>query len=139
MKEVLIKNIGSRFDAYNEIISECDDQILQIKLDIPKNKSLAEHFWCVVGARESYTRAIEANEWQGFACSLQQFTQTDISIKLQESASSLHSVINNVDQWTEARDTLLLDLNEHEIMHEGQLIRQLYGLKIDIPQSVRWA
>lgn len=139
MKEVLIKNIESRFHAYNEIITQCDDNMLQTKLDVAKNKSLAEHFWCVVGARESYTRAIEANEWQGFACSLQQFTRADFSVKLEESANSFLSVINNVDQWTEARDRLLLDLNEHEIMHEGQLIRHMYGLKIDIPQSVRWA
>lgn len=135
----MIKNTASRFAAYQDIIAACSDESLQAKLDVPKNKSLAEHLCYIVGARESYATAIEANEWQGFTCSLQQFGQSDFSLKLAESANRLLSVLEAVEEWTEVRNELLRTLNEHEVMHEGQLIRHRYGLGYRIPESVKWA
>jgi uncharacterized damage-inducible protein DinB len=139
MRDTLIKNLESRFAAYNDIVTGCNDDALQAKLDIPKHKSLAEHLWCVVGARESYAAAIESGEWKGFSCSLQQFTQADFSEKLKESATVVLSAIDSVDEWTEQRNEFLLTLNEHEVMHEGQLIKHMYGLGYDIPGSVKWS
>ncbi|MFT7214876.1 MAG: hypothetical protein ACI9XK_005147 [Granulosicoccus sp.] len=66
MKDAIIKSLEARFAAYNDIIVGRSDEQLQIKLDVLKNKSLAEHLWCVVGARESYSTAIAADEWKGF-------------------------------------------------------------------------
>ena len=139
MKDILIKNLEARFAAYNDIIAGCSDENLQLKLEVPKNKSPAEHLWCVVGARESYAGAIEANEWKGFSCSLQQFMQADFSGKLRESATVVSSAIGTVGEWTDTRNELLLALYEHEVMHEGQLIRHMYGLGYDIPESVKWS
>lgn len=139
MKNALIKNMEARFAAYDDIIAGYSDETLQAKLNVPKHKSLAEHLWCVVGARESYAAAMEADEWKGFSCSLQQFTQADFSKKLKESAETVLSTINTIDEWTDTRNEFLLTLNEHEVMHEGQLIRHLYGLGFDIPESVKWS
>jgi hypothetical protein len=139
MKDALIKNMAARFTAYNEIVLGCTDASLQTKLDVPKNKSLAEHFWCVIGARESYSTALKADEWKGFSCSLDQFSQAAFSMKLKESASAVISAIGAVEEWTPTRIELLLALNEHEVMHEGQLIRHMYGLGYDIPKSVKWS
>lgn len=139
MKDAIIKNLAARFAAYNDIIVGCSDEHLQLKLDILKNKSLAEHLWCVVGARESYAAAIAADEWKGFSCSLQQFTQADFSDKLETSAEVALSGIRSVDKRTASRNELLLALFEHEVMHEGQLIRHMYGLGLDIPGSVKWS
>lgn len=139
MKATLIKNLKERFSVYDDIIAGSGDERLQVKLEVPKNKSLAEHLWCVVGARESYAAAIAANEWKGFACSLQQFMQTDFSKKLKTSADAVLTAIESVDDWTDTRSELLLTLYEHEVMHEGQLIRHMYGLGFDIPESVKWS
>ncbi len=139
MKDTLIKNLEARFVAYTDIITGCSDEQLQQKLDVPRNKSLAEHLWCVVGARESYAAAIKADEWKGFSCSLQQFTQVDFSEKLKESAGVVLSCIGEVEEWTEARNELVLALYEHEVMHEGQLIRHMYSLGYSVPESVKWS
>lgn len=139
MKDALIKNMKLRFAAYDEIVSSCSDETLQTKLDVPKHKSLGEHLWCIVGARESYAAAIEAGKWNGFSCSLQQFAQADFSFKIKESASKVLFTLSAVEDWTETRTDLLLALNEHEVMHEGQIIRHMHGLGYDIPGSVKWS
>ena len=95
--------------------------------------------WCVIGARESYAKAIAAGSWSGFACSLSSFSREDFATKLASSADDVVSAIDSVDYWNDERDSLLLSLTEHEVMHEGQIIRHLYGTESQIPESVKWA
>jgi uncharacterized damage-inducible protein DinB len=67
------------------------------------------------------------------------FSQSDFIEKLQASAESVKDSITQIDDWTQTREQLLLELPDHEVMHEGQIIRHLYGLGDDIPASVKWA
>ena len=53
------------------------------------------------------------------------------------SPNRLLSVLEAVEEWTEVKSELLTTLNEHEVMHEGQLIRHLYGLGYSIPEPVK--
>ncbi len=115
MKGALIKNMTLRFAAYDELVLGCSDATLQTKLEVPKHKFFAEHLWCIVGARKSYAAAIEADEWKGFSCSLQQFSQADFSSKLKESAAIVLSTLSAVEDWLEprielARNQRLLDV-----------------------------
>ena len=139
MKSVLVSNLRSRFLAYNDIINSCNEEMLQAKLEVVKNKSLAEHMWCVVGARESYAKAIEKGEWAGFSCSIKQMSKDDITQALEKSSSTVLASIDKACEWNDARNELLLSLSEHEVMHEGQIIRHMYGLGYQIPSSVKWA
>lgn len=137
MRETVVQNLIKRFDSYAELIGI--DVNLSQKLDAPKHKSLGEHLWCVVGARESYAKALRSGEWDGFNCSMTEFLQTDFIEKLQTSAEDVKDAITQIDDWTQNRELLLLELSDHEVMHEGQIIRHLYGLGYDIPASVKWA
>ncbi|MFT5208701.1 MAG: hypothetical protein ACI9CE_000415 [Flavobacterium sp.] len=139
MRELLVDSLTSRFESYNDLTSETNDNELGKKLDILKHKSLGEHLWCVIGARESYARAIEAGSWMGFNCSLQDFSHNSFKDKVSSSSIEVLEAINNVTVWTKAREALLITLAEHEVMHEGQIIRHLYGLEHKIPESVKWA
>ncbi len=47
--------------------------------------------------------------------------------------------VDGVDNWTSEREALLLKLSEHEVMHEGAIIRHMYACELDIPSSVQWA
>lgn len=67
------------------------------------------------------------------------FSQKDFSEKLESSAESFLKTLEGVEDWTAERDKLLVALAEHEVMHEGQVIRHMYGLEMEIPKSVRWA
>lgn len=139
MRNSVITALRSRFDSYVDLISSVDDEALGRKIDVPKHKSLAEHLWCVVGARESYARAIADGNWKGFSCSMTTFSQQDFSEKLRLSSESVVQALASVQDWTVERDRLLLALAEHEVMHEGQVIRHMYGLNMEIPGSVKWA
>ena len=139
--EWLLNSMQTQFDSYDDIARTCNDEQLQAKPDIPAVKSIAEHLWCVVGARESYAKAISAGEWQGFSCSMASFNQEDFVEKMVESAQAVRDAVQGIeapDVWDDTKRELLLTLHEHEVMHEGQLIRHMASLGYDIPKSVKW-
>lgn len=139
MRDQIVKNLECRFRAFSDLAQQLDADLLNRKLDVPKSKSLAEHLWCVIGARESYARAIEQGEWSGFSCSLETFDVAEFRSKLSESSSGAVSAIRDVSDWSEERCELLAKLAEHEVMHEGQIIRHMYALERDLPPSWVWA
>ena len=51
----------------------------------------------------------------------------------------VQAAIVQIDDWTQVQDALLPELSDHEVMHEGQIIRHLYGLNYEIPSSIKWA
>ena len=89
--------------------------------------------------RGSYVQAIDAGSWVGFSCSLQDFSQASFKTKVNGSSRDVLQAITNVKVCTEDREKFLMALVEHEVMHEGQIIRHLYGLGCEIPESVKWA
>lgn len=139
MHELIVGRLFRRFEAYKELAETIDDVLLNQKIDVPKHKTLVEHLWCVVGTRESYARAIEHGSWTGFSCSMEAFDAVDFSEKLEESRSVVELAIRSVSNWTEDRSTLLATLAEHEVMHEGQIIRHMYALQQELPPSWIWA
>ncbi len=139
MQEQILGRLFSRFDAYRDLAESVDDDLLQQKLDVPRHKSLAEHLWCVVGARESHARAIEQGSWGGFNCSMQSFSALDFRTKLRDSSSAVEAAIGSVSDWDDERVNLLATLAEHEVMHEGQIIRHMYALGRELPRSWVWA
>ena len=103
-----------------------------------KYKSLEEHLWCIVGAR-GYFRALLAGEWQGFKCSLaDESNKFSYEKALLETHSYFESALSNI-QWSENTEKILANLYEHEVMHEGQIIRLMYGLGLEMPDSSKWA
>jgi len=139
MKKKILDNLYARFQAYMDRIKRVDAQMLTARIDAPRRKSLGEHLWCVVGARESYAKAIAAGQWVGFDCSMSTLSHQDFLDKLEESAQAVRNAIECVDDWTSEREDLLATLAEHEVMHEGQIIRHVYGTGGTLPASWKWA
>ncbi len=139
MRKEIEQRLASRFSAYSDLAASLTEDLLSEKIDVPKHKSLAEHLWCVIGARESYAKAIEHGSWQGFGCSLQDFDAQSFQFKLQESAGAVQSALHDVTDWDDERLSLLASLSEHEVMHEGQIIRHMYALEHELPDSWVWS
>ena len=139
MRATVIHNIETRISAYADFISAIDVDDLTRKLDVPRNKSVAEHLWCIVGARESYAKALAAGEWQGFSCSMKTYDLDSFELALASSGQALIAAIEAVSDWSSKHDELLAAIAEHEVMHEGQIIRHMYGLGCELPVSWRWA
>lgn len=103
---------------------------------LPSN-TIGGQLWCVVGARESYVRAAQAGEWQGFSCRLSADQTRDpraILAALAETDADISEAANGAVSGSPAED-FLFDLLEHEVQHHGQLIRYLYALGIERPGS----
>lgn len=124
------------FGLYDDLISSLDETTLAARLpQIPSN-ALGLQLWCVVGARESFSRAIAADQWSGFHCSLETATEkAPVAEALQRSALAVSEVLKTIATYSDVQNRLIIDLMEHEAAHHGQLIRYLYGLKLVIPQS----
>ena len=139
MREKIVQSLKERIQSYSEFVATIDSADLGAKLDVPKDKSAAEHLWCVVGARESYAKALADGGWQGFTCSMSTYDREHFESALASSGEALLTAIQGVPEWSSEHDELLLAVAEHEVMHEGQIIRHMYGLGRELPASWRWA
>lgn len=136
ISSIIAESIDRSFELYLDLVESLDEVILAAKLPGLPSNSLGSQLWCVVGARESYAVAIRAKEWSGFSCSLQSTTEIlPVSGALRSSADGVREVLDSVSSFTEPQNRLLMALLEHEVAHQGQLIRYLYGLRLAIPES----
>lgn len=132
----IIGSFDRSFRLYRDLISSLDDSALLSDLPNLPSNTMGLQLWCVVGARESYARAIRSNEWCGFSCSLESASQKALVVDaLSSSSEQVLNLLNSVDSFTDIQCKLILDLLEHEAAHHGQLIRYLYALKLAIPES----
>lgn len=132
----LANRVVESFQLWDDLASVLDDDLVSQRLPTPSN-TIWDQFWCVVGARESYARAIAAGSWQGFSCSLTTADRGQISPvsgALSRSREDAEAVLADGDK------DLVLDLLLHEVQHQGQVIRYMYGLEIGFPDSwkLRW-
>lgn len=133
---VVRESFDRSFALYRDLIDSVTDDGLISKLPQLPSNTLGQQLWCVVGARESYGRAIEANRWCGFSCSLESADQKhEVAEGLRRSEEALLNVLRSIETYTDVQNRLVIDLLEHEAAHHGQLIRYLYGLKLTIPES----
>ena len=139
MRTTVVEKLRARIQAYSDFAATLDAADLGARLGVNKDKTIAEHLWCIVGARESYAKALTAGKWGGFACSMTSYDQHSFVHALASSARALLASIDDVVEWTSEHDRLLADVSEHEVMHQGQIIRHMYGLDRELPKNWKWA
>ena len=136
--ELVWPRLAECFRLYDDLVAALPDGSLAKDLaGLPSNR-IGQQLWCVVGARESYARAIAADRWQGFACTLPSDRTADpatVADHLSRAAGEAEAAIGQTADWTPDRTRLLMSLLEHEVQHHGQLIRYLYGNRLRVPSS----
>lgn len=133
---IIADSLDRSFTLYRDLIESLDETTLSSKLPQLPSNTLGLQLWCVVGARESYSRAIQANQWSGFTCSLETVSvKTPVAEALARSARAVSDALESIETYTDVQNRLIIDLLEHEAAHHGQLIRYLYALKLTIPAS----
>ena len=118
---------------------------LDLRLPFPESQTLGYQFWCMVGAHESYLRALEHGRWQGFASSLDEFKQVTpdiIKAQMQKGDARLAELLQTLPFEThtvgeQPAHKTVLRMIEHEMHHHGQLINFLFCHRLPIPPS--WA
>lgn len=137
LEQTLEAHLDESFAMYEELIASLTSDDLRQKLPVPSNV-LGAQLWCVIGARESWARAIETGSWVGFSCSI---TSPADMVKpeamrqaLVDSAEAVREASRTAPH-DEGRTDLKLRLLVHESQHQGQILRYLLGLKIEVPPS----
>ena len=139
MRKLVGERLGAAMGLYRDLVAALPSEALGLRLaELPSN-SIGSQLWCVVGARESYVRAIRAGKWQGFACRVVRVEAKDrgrMAAALEETAElAVECLADESLDWTPERERLLVTLLEHEAQHHGQVIRYLYGNRLAIPES----
>jgi len=136
--EILKARLARAFDLTNALAGDLSSDALRARNGKAKSNSIGSQFWCLVGARESYTRAIKAGVWAGFDCSLGDEGAHDpaaLKAALMQSTQSALTTINSFNALNDAQLDLLISLNEHEVQHHGQLIRYFYANDLAFPAA----
>lgn len=134
MSQPLKTKLDRSFKLTHDLVLHLDEISLNLDLPgLPSNR-VAGQLWCMVGARESYTKAIEAGVWNGFSCSL---TTPKVKESVLVALEASHKQMNDIDftNLTDIQIELAFDLLEHEVQHYGQLIRFVYGNGLVFPDS----
>jgi hypothetical protein len=134
MRQLLKMRLERAFALTSDLVDYLDGAALGVDLpNLPSNR-ISGQLWCVVGARESYSTAIEVGGWQGFSCSLKVPGNKGAVLEALHSTAERLSCID-FEALSEKQIELAFDLLEHEIQHHGQLIRYVYGNRLSFPES----
>jgi hypothetical protein len=135
--QLIDNRLDAVFGLYDELVASLDADQLRQSLPVPSNR-IGMQLWCVVGARETWARAMQTGAWGPFACSIASFEDTQdpglVAGALAASASAFReaALASPVD---EIRTDFKLALLEHESQHLGQILRYLLGLGIEPPSG----
>lgn len=122
------------FKLTHDLFTHLDEEALGLDLpNLPSNR-IVDQVWCIVGARESYIRAIEADGWQGFSCSLKTPRVKEAVLAALEATLERLGEIDFAG-LSETQLDLAFELLEHEVQHHGQLIRFVYANGLTFPAS----
>ena len=134
MNQQLKTRLDRSFKLTHDLVAHLDETCLNLDLpNLPSNR-IAGQLWCIVGARESYTKAIETGGWKGFSCSL---STPRVKQSVLAALETTHKQMNTIDftDLTEGQIESAFDLLEHEVQHHGQLVRFVYGNGLTFPVS----
>ncbi|HSM26191.1 MAG TPA: hypothetical protein VK856_15110 [Anaerolineaceae bacterium] len=131
---ILKENLKRAFTLTHDLVLYIEEKSLTLDLpNLPSNQ-IAGQLWCMVGARESYLKAIEAGEWSGFSCSLKSPREKQSVLEaLEESFRRLNDIDFTI--FSESQKKYAFDLLEHEVQHHGQLIRYVFANQLTFPDS----
>ncbi len=136
LTELLRRRHAAANGLYLDLVETLTPQTLRTRIPGARSSPVRNHFWCVVGARESYVRAARAGSWQGFASSLDADDDPDaVRAALERTAAEVATWLGGLALEDEYGLDWALQLLEHESQHHGQLIRYFYALPLPIPAS----
>jgi len=124
----------------NSLAEVTNGEMLLSSLPGLRSNTIGQQFWCVNGARESYSSALLAGKWGGFGNKLSEEALGSHAAVLAALRESQSLVVQTCEQLGErlldpSRLSLVARLLEHEASHHGQLIRYWYGLNIGFPKE----
>jgi hypothetical protein len=138
VNELLRRRLERANTLYLDFVDTIPAAHLASRLPGLPSDTVGHQLWCVLGARESFPRAARAGKWQGFSSPIDRDGSSDaasVRAAFVQTAADVDDWVAGIDSADEDSWRYVLALLEHETMHQGQLIRYLYGLRIDRPHT----
>ncbi|MBS4054507.1 MAG: hypothetical protein KGZ64_07010 [Thermaerobacter sp.] len=135
--QVISAKMKRAMDLSHDYVRFLTEDALALRLPNVPSNSIGEQVWCIVGARESYLKAMQLGVWAGFSCSLTNHLAKDIVLAALEATSNRIMEFLQSATLTPATLSFVIDLLEHEVQHHGQLIRYSYANKTGFPVTWR--
>ena len=138
MNELLRRRLERANTLYLDLLDTVPAEHLGSRLPGLPSDTVGHQLWCVLGARVSFPLAARAGEWQGFSSPIDRDGSADaaaVRAAFVQTAADVDEWVAGIDAADEDSLRYVLALLEHETMHQGQLIRYLYGLGIDRPHT----
>lgn len=134
MNQLLKTRLNQSFRLTHDLVVHLEEASLNLNLPNLPSNPISGQLWCIVGARESYTKAMEAGGWQGFSCSLK---TPNVKQSVLEALEATQKRLDKIDfaGLSDAQLELAFALLEHEVQHHGQLIRFVYGNRLGFPET----
>jgi len=134
--QLLGNRVRRAFDLTQDLFEHLPESGLRLDLAGLPSNTLGAQVWCLIGARESYLRALVNGAWSGFRCGLSdRYDKALVAEALRGTSTELQAFLHNAPPLTEVQLDLLVDLLEHEVQHHGQLIRYVYANGLSFPLS----
>lgn len=131
--EILVRRIRQAQTLTLDLFEHLSEEALRLDLPGLPSNTMGSQVWCIVGARESYLRALRQGAWAGFRCSLaDRYDKSAVVSALRETAAQYQEFLQGERGYSE---TLLVEALEHEVQHHGQLIRYIYANRLGFPHS----
>ncbi len=135
MDDVLLLRIKRAMNLTLDFYNFIPEESLSLNIQGKPSNTIGEQAWCIIGARESYLKALKMGQWDGFSCSLIDCKDKSLVLsKLEVSSRNIVEFLQGANIGS-LNQELLFDLLEHEIQHHGQLIRYSYANKLGFPKS----
>lgn len=138
MNELLRRRLERANTLYLDLLDTVPAEHLGSRLPGLPSDTVGHQLWCVLGARVSFPLAARAGEWQGFSSPIDRDGSADaaaVRAAFVQTGADVDEWVAGIDAADEDSLRYVLALLEHETMHQGQLIRYLYGLGIDRPHT----
>lgn len=133
--ELIKIRLLNAFRLTSDLLDSFSEKDLKSKIPNVPSNTIGGQFWCIVGARESYMKAIQnKGEWQGFSCGITDaHAKNNVKSMLKKTMKDLESL--EIDWKNKKVAEQVIVLLEHEVQHHGQLIRYIYSNKLKFPKS----
>jgi len=132
----LYRHLAATLGLTDELGTALDELGLHARNGAKRSNTIGGQLWCVVGARESYARAIESGSWQGFSCGLDEpHSPNAVRVSLSSSKRLVLELLQRLDRLSDTQEDFLLSLLEHESQHHGQLIRYFFANDLPFPAA----
>jgi hypothetical protein len=132
--KILQQRLATAFNLTEDLAKTLNQENLKLPLGTLPSNTIGEQFGCIIGARESYARAIEQGAWAGYTCSVSDCHSQDQMLRGLQT-SGLHIFARLEESLQEEQLQYAFLLLEHEVQHHGQLIRYMYGNRLPFPPS----